>query len=133
MIQAEDLSVQAWGPNINCKHHMLIYDQVLGLASVAVPLSLVSFFASSLFFAAAICQAGIAARPPAVLPYGNVVCAFSSAGEGTLDEALFPCPLVALEPFGCSEGVELGVACGAGVDGAGVDGAGVPFNAGVGA
>ena len=39
----------------------------LELASTAVPLSLVSFFASSVFLAAAICHAGIAARPVGIL------------------------------------------------------------------
>jgi hypothetical protein len=40
----------------------------LAPASATVPLSLVSFFASSVFFAAAICHAGIAARPGDGLP-----------------------------------------------------------------
>ena len=48
---------------------------------VEVPIDALSAFASSFFFAAAICHAGIAARPFAILPYGDDAAAgFSGAG-----------------------------------------------------
>ena len=89
----------------------------LALASTAVPLSLVSFFASSVFFAAAICHAGIAARPVGSLLYEGA--GFSVLGVDAAGVALLWFS-VALVPFVCSAGVDDG--CGVEVEG--VD---VPF------
>jgi hypothetical protein len=91
----------------------------LALASVAVPLSLVSFFASSVFFAAAICHAGIAARPVGSLPYEDT--GFSALGVDAAGVALLWLSVV-LVPLVCSLGA--GVEDGCGVDVEGVD---VPF------
>jgi hypothetical protein len=97
----------------------------LGLASTAVPLSLVSFFASSVFLAAAICHAGMAARPD-WFPLHDCT-GFSEVEEGGAVTPLLAWPPVAVVSFACS--------LGAGVDvdwGAGVGGVSLTFGVGVG-
>ena len=59
--RAEDQSIKG------SQRYTGLYELV---ASVAVPLSLVSFFASSDFFCAAICHAGMAALPLGLLYEG---------------------------------------------------------------
>jgi hypothetical protein len=88
----------------------------------------VSFLASSVFFAAAICHAGIAARPGDGLPYAGR--GFSVLGVGMELGAGVVLPFVwlslALVPFVCSLGA--GVDDGWGVD---AEAAGVPLVLGV--
>lgn len=99
-----------------CQIKLLCAFYELALASTAVPLSLVSFLASSVFFAAAICHAGMAARPVGIL--------LLYEAEGVARPlAWLSAPEV---PFACSAG--------AGVDGAwgvGVETEDVPFTLGV--
>jgi hypothetical protein len=96
----------------------------LALASTAVPLSVVSFFASSVFFAAAICHAGIAARPVGSLPYEGA--SFSELGVDVEAGVALVWLSVVLVPFVCSLGT--GVDDGCGVD---VEGVIVPLTLGV--
>jgi len=98
----------------------------LAPASTAVPLSLVSFFASSVFFAAAICHAGIVARPGEGLPYAGRGFSVAGLGVGAGVALPFVWVSVALVPLVCSLGA--GVEDGCGVD---AEAAGVPFVLGV--
>jgi hypothetical protein len=85
------------------------------LASTAVPLSLVSFLAaSSFFFCAAICHAGIAARPEGSLPYEGG--AFSVDGVEAAGVLLPACASVLLVPLDGSVGAGVDEGCGAGVE-----------------
>lgn len=86
------------------------------MASVAVPLSLVSFIASSFFFCAAICHAGIAARPPDLLY--NDAAGFSVDGVDAAGVVLpcAPVELAPLVPFDCSTGAGVATGCCAGVE-----------------
>jgi hypothetical protein len=91
----------------------------LVLASATVPLSLVSFLAaSSDFFCAAICHAGMAARPPASLPYDEDAD-LSAVGVGMdvgADAVLVPWLSVVLVPLVCSACAGVAEGCCAGVD-----------------
>jgi hypothetical protein len=87
------------------------------VASVTVPLSLVSFFASSDFFCAAICHAGMAARPPAALPYDEAAALSGvKVGVGADAGVLLPWASVVLATLFCSLAAGVDDACGAGVD-----------------